>query len=110
MPNTVDAYPLSHMQEGMLFHSLYAPNSGVYIEQMVISLHENLNIVAFQQAWQTVVDRHPVLRTSFSLDGPEGPLQRVHSPIQVAFATQDYRGLEVQEQRNRLETYLEADR
>ena len=36
--NIEDIYPLSPMQQGMLFHSLYEPQSGVYLEQMVCTL------------------------------------------------------------------------
>ncbi len=31
--NIDDIYPLTPMQEGMLFHTLYDPNSGQYFEQ-----------------------------------------------------------------------------
>jgi len=48
----------------MLFHSLFAPASGVYIQQPNYELHGNLDISAFERAWQ-VVDRHPILRTAF---------------------------------------------
>src|SRR5262245_51773392 len=61
-----DAYSLSPMQHGMLFHSLLAPNSGVDIEQLYCELHEALDVAAFQRAWRCVIERHPILRTSFS--------------------------------------------
>ncbi len=37
MKNVEDIYPLSPMQQGMLFHALQAPDSEVYCEQMSCS-------------------------------------------------------------------------
>jgi Condensation domain len=75
--NIEDAYPLSPMQQGMLFHSIYAPNSGVYVEQMCFELHGALNVSAFIQAWQQVIIRHPVLRIACVWENLEKPLQVV---------------------------------
>ena len=49
----------------MLFHSIYAPDSGVYFEQMTFNLHGDVNEEVLATTWQKVVDRHPVLRTLF---------------------------------------------
>ena len=65
MKNVEDVYPLSPMQEGMLFHSVYAPQSEVYFEQVTCVLRGKLDVSAFKQAWQRVVARHPILRTCF---------------------------------------------
>jgi hypothetical protein len=54
------------MQQGILFHTLYASEPGVYCAQWSCTLHGNLQALAFKQAWQRVVDRHPVLRTAFN--------------------------------------------
>ncbi|RXF06611.1 non-ribosomal peptide synthetase [Pseudoalteromonas sp. PS5] len=54
-------YPLSAMQEGMLFHAQYSDNSA-YVNQMQFAV-TGLDVVAFSEAWQHVTDRHEVLRT-----------------------------------------------
>jgi hypothetical protein len=63
------------MQQGLLFHSLYAQNCGVDIEQIIFDRHENLNVSAFKQAWQKIAHRHPVLRASFHVRGEGEPLR-----------------------------------
>lgn len=106
----VAAYPLSPLQQGMLFHHLYAPQSGADIEQMVIRLPETLNIPAFEQAWQRLVERHAVLRTSFEWAGLDEPRQRVHCRANLTVEQQDWRGGAAQAQEDRLAAYLQADR
>src|SRR5262249_27573592 len=73
----VRTYPLSPMQKGMLFESVSAPESGVYIQQLICMLRGDLDIRAFQSAWQQAVQRHSVLRTSFLWEHDEEPLQSV---------------------------------
>src|SRR2546430_10470183 len=41
-----DVYELSPLQQGMLFHTLSAPRSGVYFEQFSFLLNGNLSIPA----------------------------------------------------------------
>ncbi|MEW6734139.1 MAG: condensation domain-containing protein, partial [Acidobacteriota bacterium] len=105
-----DIYPLTPMQQGMLFHTLYAPNSGVYVEQLTCSLHGALNIWAFEQAWQRVMDRHQVLRTAFVWEGVKNPYQVVGREVKVPFSKQDWRGLSKVEQQQRLVESLIEDR
>jgi hypothetical protein len=108
--NIESTYPLSPMQQGMLFHSLYAPESGANIEQTLCTLPEALNISAFEQAWQRVVERHPVLRTRFRWEGLAVPLQEVHQRVPLSLERHDWRGLSLEEREERLQLYLRADR
>src|SRR6185437_15497168 len=41
-----DVYPLSPVQEGMLFHTSYAPASGVYVQQFTCRLRGTLDVLA----------------------------------------------------------------
>ncbi len=109
--NNIEAsYPLSSIQQGMLFHSLYSPLSGVNIEQFVCALHEDLKISFFKQAWNRVVQRHPILRTSFHFEGIKEPLQNVHRQVTLPFEEQDWRGLSATQQEDKLKSYLQVDR
>ncbi|MBD2073786.1 amino acid adenylation domain-containing protein [Phormidium sp. FACHB-592] len=105
-----DSYPLSPMQQGMLFHSLHGQQTGVDLEQMVCTLHECIAVEPLIQAWQQVVARHPVLRTSFQWDGLEEPRQLVQSSISLPFTQHDWQGLSVAEQDDRYALYLQTDR
>ena len=88
--NLEDLYPLSPMQQGMLFHTVYERESGPYFEQSVFTLEGELDVASFQRAWQFVVDRHPILRSSFIWD-LEKPLQVVHRKVAIKIHEQDWR-------------------
>jgi hypothetical protein len=110
IPLIQDSYPLSSVQQGMLFHSLYNPKSGVYVQQVSCDLHEALNVSAFNQAWQLVAARQPVLRTTFRYDSGDRPVQEVHHRVTIPWQEQDWRGLRESEQEKRFVLYLETDR
>ena len=105
-----DIYPLSSLQSGLLFHSLYAPETGAYFEQLWCTVEGELDVGAFRQAWQRVVDRHAVLRTCFVWEGLAEPVQVVRREALLPWDEQDWRGLGAAEQGPRLELYLRADR
>jgi amino acid adenylation domain-containing protein len=108
--NVAAIYPLSPMQQGMLFHTLYAPDSGVYFEQFSCTLGGKLNVAIFEQAWQQVVERHPVLRSLFVWENRKKPLQVVRQRVNLPWVNHDWRGLSPSEQQTQLEAFLTGDR
>ncbi|UCC76581.1 MAG: hypothetical protein JSW37_13915, partial [Anaerolineales bacterium] len=108
--NAEDSYPLSSVQEHILLHSQKAPHSGVYVQQLVGTLREELDVFAFQQAWQQVMGRHAALRTSFHWPGMQEPVQKVHQQVDLPFVEHDWQGLPAREQANQLQSYLRTDR
>ncbi|MFL6966766.1 non-ribosomal peptide synthase/polyketide synthase [Pseudomonas alvandae] len=86
-----DLYPLSPMQQGMLFHTLYEQQAGHYINQMRVEV-EGLDVERFRQAWQAATDAHDVLRSGFVWDGDfKRALQVVHKRVEVALQLHDAR-------------------
>ena len=71
IPNT---YPLSPLQEGMLFHTLSRPNSGVDIEQIICKLNEPLQLPLLNTAWQRVVDRQGFDVVDIETGGRDSPV------------------------------------
>ncbi|MEO5574033.1 MAG: condensation domain-containing protein, partial [Gammaproteobacteria bacterium] len=105
-----DVYPLSPLQEGMLFHHLYAPNSGVDIEQIICTLQEDLQVPVFNQAWQLVTDDHPILRSRFRWEGLDKPVQEVYDRVTLPIQQKDWRDYSEHEQHLSLQAYLNDDR
>ncbi|MDZ7342542.1 MAG: condensation domain-containing protein, partial [candidate division KSB1 bacterium] len=108
--NIQDMYPLSPMQQGMLFHSLYTPGTGVYIEQLSCHLRGQLNVAAFEQSWQTLVDRHPVLRTAFLWEDLDEPLQIVHKQVTIGLRRLDWRHLSPEMQAQQLQELIDEEK
>ncbi|MCC5666139.1 amino acid adenylation domain-containing protein [Nostoc sp. CHAB 5784] len=104
--NIEDIYELSPMQQGMLFHTLAAPNSGVYFEQSCYTLQTQLDILAFQKAWQRIIERHPIFRTSFYWENLDKPYQVVYRRVDLPWEFQDWRKLSLHEQQKQLEVFL----
>ncbi|WP_347901178.1 amino acid adenylation domain-containing protein [Pseudomonas purpurea] len=77
-----DVYPLSPMQQGMLFHTLYEPQAGAYINQLRLDI-QGLDLLAFGSAWQSAVNRHDILRSSFHWQGLDTAHQVIHRHIDV---------------------------
>ncbi|HXM34163.1 MAG TPA: condensation domain-containing protein, partial [Pyrinomonadaceae bacterium] len=104
-----ETYPLSPMQQGMVFHTAYDQTAGFYIQQMVCTLREDLSIDLLQKAWRRVVERHLILRTGFRWD-VEPPLQEVHQSATLVLKEEDWRDKSDEEQTERLREYLKSDR
>ena len=97
--NVEDVYELTPLQRGILFHSLYAPDAGVYIEQAYLTLGGRLDRDAFWTAWQGVIDRHPALRSTYHWDGISNPVQTVHRKVRLERHEEDWRDVPADERR-----------
>ena len=64
-----DSYPLSSLQQGMLFHALWEKGSGVDIAQILIDLHETLDVEKFKRAWWRIISSASGFANEFSLGG-----------------------------------------
>lgn len=76
-PGTDDVYPVTSLQHGILFDCLLRPDAGAYVSQYSCEFGDDFDARAFEEAWQTVVDRHSSLRTRFHWEGLDTPLQLV---------------------------------
>jgi amino acid adenylation domain-containing protein/non-ribosomal peptide synthase protein (TIGR01720 family) len=105
-----DIYPLSPVQQGMLFHALRDKESGVYVQQMTFRVEAGLQPAAFLAAWQQILARHAILRTAFHWEEVDEPLQIVQTHAQLSLAEYDLRGVAACDQRERLSAFLHRDR
>ncbi|MEQ1511207.1 MAG: amino acid adenylation domain-containing protein [Lysobacteraceae bacterium] len=63
-PALRDAYPCTPMQQGLLMFSDGGAQKDLYLSQMQIAL-ARVDADRLRRAWQTLVDRHDILRTAF---------------------------------------------
>ncbi|GGA11459.1 non-ribosomal peptide synthetase [Okeania sp. KiyG1] len=107
--NIADIYPLSPLQQGLLFHSLYSAESNLYCQQKVFTLAASLNQVAFRQAWEIVINRHDSLKTAFIWEKLATPLQVVRSAIALPWREENWCHLSSPQQEEELANYLKND-
>ncbi|MEL4898163.1 amino acid adenylation domain-containing protein [Crocosphaera sp. Alani8] len=103
-------YFLSPMQQGMLFHSLLAPESGAYIVQMTYQIRGALNSLTFEEAWQKLCDRHPIFRTAFVWENLEKPLQVVGRKVKLPVEQLDWTNFSINQQSENLTELLQEQR
>ncbi|CAG9001154.1 MAG: Linear gramicidin synthase subunit D [Candidatus Celerinatantimonas neptuna] len=70
-----DIYPLTPLQEGMLYHSMSGDN---YHEQLCYALPDGCDFARLKAAWLEAMIHYPILRTTFDLQHFNEPVQIVH--------------------------------
>ncbi|HEV7587815.1 MAG TPA: amino acid adenylation domain-containing protein, partial [Longimicrobium sp.] len=104
-----DLYPLTPLQEGLLYHSLQGAGHQEYQIQLALRLEGELDGDRFRRAWLRLVDRHAPLRTDFAWRDLARPLQRVHRAVELPWVQEDWSARSDAKQEAALERFLEAD-
>ncbi|WP_340608444.1 amino acid adenylation domain-containing protein [Xenorhabdus bharatensis] len=75
--NIQDIYPLSPLQEGLLFHHQLQEDGDAYLSNSLLAFDTCSRLNTFLNALQQVIDRHDILRTAFCWQGLYKPMQVV---------------------------------
>jgi amino acid adenylation domain-containing protein/non-ribosomal peptide synthase protein (TIGR01720 family) len=105
-----DMYPLSPMQQGMLFHTIASPGTDVYVVQLICNFLGALDAQVLKDSWREAISKHTVLRTAFAWERRDEPLQVVLKDVNLAWQDHELRGLSASQQQEWLVAYKEKDR
>jgi amino acid adenylation domain-containing protein len=108
--NVETIYPLSPLQQGLLFHCLREPESGVYFDQVTCIIKGSFELQLFQSAWQQIINRHSILRTMFLWNRQVQPWQIVCRQVSLPWRELDWQGLNADQHQERLQEWLLQDR
>ena len=105
--NVENIYPLTPMQEGMLFHALREPESTAYFEQLSWHLCGVADVPLLERCWNTLIRRHATLRSVFTHQNTDRPLQIVlrEQPLTI-----DVHDLRCEDAASAVEAFKAADR
>lgn len=109
MDTIEDILVLSASQQGILLHSRLSAHEAMYIVQWVGSLRGDFDSAAFQHAWTTLLQRHPILRTSFVWEGLDEPHQVIHHHADLPWTIEDWRHHDRAAQEQQLNNWLIHD-
>ncbi|MET7848700.1 amino acid adenylation domain-containing protein [Streptomyces avermitilis] len=100
----VDVWPLTPLQEGMVYHSLEADGGpDIYHIQLALDLEGTLDTTALRAAGDALLERHPNLRVAFR-NRPSGQtVQYVPRSVRLTWEEADLAGLGETERQARAE-------
>ncbi|WP_206795353.1 non-ribosomal peptide synthetase, partial [Amycolatopsis sp. MtRt-6] len=93
-PALENVFPLTPLQAGMLFHSVYDERGeDVYIVQLGVRLRGALDPERMRTAVRALTVRHPALRARFVRDGLREPVQVIAAAEPVPWEVRDLRSV-----------------
>ena len=104
-----DAYPMSELQLGMVYEMERDPDRLPYHNVHTLRVPGAFDERSFRDAVTWVVDRHPVLRTSFALVGFSEPMQLVYDTAEVPIAVVDLRGADAAAAQDAVAAFVAAE-
>ncbi len=109
-PDLEDAYPMTALQLGMVYHMELEPERPAYRNVSGFRLSGRISPEHFRQAAQIAVDRHACLRTGFDLVRFSVPMQLVHRKAALDVRVFDLRHLDRAAQERAAAEYVDAER
>ncbi|MBS1811742.1 MAG: AMP-binding protein [Acidobacteria bacterium] len=103
-------FHLSPVQKHLLRRSELSADGNSYLAQFGCYLNGNLDVSAFERAWQKVTNRQPGLRMTFVSGDLKEPVQVVNRNVAVDLEKQDWRNLVAADQERHLLELLQSDR
>jgi amino acid adenylation domain-containing protein len=106
-----DIYPLTPMQEGMLFHYLMNREASVYFEQAVLTVAGPLDLERFRQTFNRILEKYDILRTVFVYEKLKKPMQVVLKQRTGTVYFEDLTDMAGEEEKaRRIVAFMEEDR
>ncbi|MBU3090545.1 amino acid adenylation domain-containing protein [Clostridium sp. CF011] len=90
LKNIENIYPLTPMQQGMLFHALLNTDSDAYCEKMVMDLEGEIDLELFKNSVDAVTRKYEIFRTAIINNGLSSPIQMVLKEVPSSFNYFDY--------------------
>ncbi|WP_405527572.1 amino acid adenylation domain-containing protein [Streptomyces avidinii] len=107
----VDVLPLSPLQEGLFFHAAFDTGAmDAYTGQLVLTLEGPLDERTLRTACDRLLRRHTALRSAFTDQGLDRPVQVVLESVEAPWETVDLGGLGTADGQREWERLLAADR
>jgi amino acid adenylation domain-containing protein/non-ribosomal peptide synthase protein (TIGR01720 family) len=109
-PALVDILPLSPLQEGLLFHSMYGTGADVYTVQTNLEFEGEIVPERLRRAIEVLLMRYPNLRVSIYREDLEQPVQVVPAAVELPWREVDLSMMAKEAQSLRCAEVISAER
>ncbi len=109
-PHTEDLFPMSDIQQGMVFHYIKHEGSGMYHDQFIYRMKTKIDSALLREAMSALVRRHPMLRTGFNISDFPVPVQYVCGQIDIRVNEVALASTSAESVRDEITLYMEQDR
>ncbi|MGH3670008.1 MAG: amino acid adenylation domain-containing protein, partial [Pseudonocardiaceae bacterium] len=109
-PSVTDVWPLTPLQEGLFFESMYDTETlDPYSARIIIDVQRLIATERLRVALHTIVDRHPTLRAGFVQERLRRPAQFIAGDRDIPITEVDCSGLDADGQADALRRLYDED-
>ncbi len=101
----IDAYPLTRLQSGMLYHSFADRDAPTYHDISSLRIAGPFDEDALREVLERVIADADILRSGFDLATYSRPMQLVYVRVTAPLTVEDLRGLGPDEQAERVDQW-----
>lgn len=107
---SVEAYPISYLQLGMIYHTNYKPDSAFYVDVFRYTISSHYCHGDFLKSLEAIIHSNPLLRTTFNLSDYSEPLQIVWDKFDLDVVMHDVSNVSDLEQETILSSWVESEK